>query len=107
MNTNIGRLPHTVEVAIFRVIQEALQNVQRHANASQVEVVVAEKEGSFQFVVADNGSGMASDRVDLSKKNLGLARMVDYVDLLGGGLQIFSEPEQGTTVILSVPYHGL
>lgn len=107
MNTNVGRLPNTVEVAIFRIIQEALQNAQRHANASQIEVVVAEIDGDFQFRVADNGSGMASDRVDLSKKNFGLARMVDYAELLDGRLQIFSEPERGTTVILTVPYHAL
>ncbi len=107
VNTNIGRLPNTIEVAIFRVIQEALQNVHRHANASQVEVIFEEKNGTLEFNVIDNGEGMASDRVDISKKNYGLARMVDYADLINGQLRIFSEPEQGTRVVLILPYHAM
>lgn len=104
INTNIGRLPNTIEVAIFRVIQEALQNVHRHAHASRVEVVFEEADGCFEFSVIDNGTGMASDRVDISKKNFGLARMVDYADLINGQLRVFSEPDHGTHVLLSVPY---
>lgn len=104
INTNIGRLPNTIEVAIFRVLQEALQNVNRHANATTVEVVFEEVNGCLEFSVIDNGEGMASDRVDISKKNFGLARMVDYADLINGQLRVFSELNRGTHVLLSVPY---
>jgi len=104
INTNLGRLPNTIEVAIFRVIQEALQNVHHHANATRVEVVFEENHGCFEFSVIDNGEGMASDRVDISKKNFGLARMVDYADLINGQLRVFSEPNRGTHVLLAVPY---
>ena len=107
INTNIGRLPSIIEVAIFRVIQEALQNVQRHANATQVDVVFEEKETILEFSVIDNGDGVVSDRIDLSKKNLGLARMVDYAALLDGKLKIFSDLGRGTQVTLLIPYHVL
>lgn len=107
IKTNIGRLPGTIEVAIFRVIQEALQNVHRHAYADQVDVVFSESDGLLEFSIIDNGNGMVSDRVDISKKNFGLARMVDYADLMNGRLRIFSEPEHGTRVLLSIPYHAL
>jgi two-component system sensor histidine kinase DegS len=105
INTNLGRLPALIEIAIFRIIQESLQNVHRHANASQVDVIFEEKEDAFEFSVIDDGDGVASDRVDMSRKNLGLARMVDYAELVQGKLRVFSEPGLGTQVILSIP-HG-
>ena len=107
MNANIGRLPSIIETAIFRVIQEALSNVSRHASASEVEVVVAEKDGILRFSVIDNGDGFVSAKISATKRTLGLARMVDYAELLNGDLKIMSEPGQGTQVILSVSYPNL
>lgn len=107
INTNLDRLPSLIELAIFRVIQEALQNVQRHAQAGQVEVIIEERDGLVEFHISDNGTGFTPDRVDVSKKNLGLARMMDYATLLNGKLRILSDPGQGTRVILSVPYQSL
>ena len=104
MKANIGRLPGIVETAIFRVIQEALNNVYLHANASQVDVVVEEKGTCLLFSIIDNGDGMNSEKIGAAKRNLGLARMVDYAELLNGKLRILSEPGQGTQVILLVSY---
>lgn len=106
VKTNIGRLPSIIEIAIFRVIQEALLNVERHAGANQVTVTIEEHDNLFDFIVTDDGQGFASDRAVSTKRNLGLARMVDYADLLDGKLRIYSEPGQGTQVTLSVPYHA-
>lgn len=107
VNTNIGRLPSIFEVTIFRVIQEALSNAHLHAAASQIEVVIEEKEGAFHFSVIDNGVGLNIERVGKSRKNLGLARMVDYAELLNGKFRILSDSERGTQIILSVPYPEL
>jgi len=107
INTNVGRLPSVIEIAIFRVIQEALQNVQLHANAAQVDVIFEEKDDMLEFNVIDNGDGLVSDRINMSKKNLGLVRMVDYAELLNGKVRIFSNPELGTRVTLSIPYQTL
>ena len=61
----------------------------------------------MEFTIIDDGDGFASDRVDGSRKTLGLARMVDYTDLLSGRLKILSEPGQGTQVTLSIPYAAI
>ena len=105
IKTNIGRLPSIIEISIFRIIQEALRNVQQHAKATQVDVVFEENNNVLEFSVTDDGDGLTHNRVDGSRKNLGLARMVDYAELLNGKLRVLSEPKRGTTVILSIPYH--
>ena len=107
MQANIGRLPSIIETAIFRIIQEALNNVYHHANATQVDLVVEEKDAALQFSVVDNGDGLISEKIGLKKHNLGLARMVDYAELLNGELRILSEPGHGTQVLLSVSYPTL
>ena len=107
INTNIGRLPSIIETAIFRVIQEVLNNVHHHAHATQVEVIIEENDAALQFSVIDNGDGLITEKVDIPRKNLGLARMVDYAELLNGNLRVLSEPGRGTQVILSVPFSTL
>jgi len=104
ISTNPGRLSSIVETAIFRVLQEMLSNVHCHANATQVDVVIEENSAGIQFSVIDNGDGLISEKIGVSRKNLGLARMVDYAELLNGDLRVFSEPGRGTQVTLSVPY---
>lgn len=106
VNTNIARLPSIFEITIFRVIQEALINARRHANASQISVTIEEKEGQLHFSVTDNGAGLNIDQVGKARKNLGFARMVDYAELLRGKLRILSDLN-GTQVILSIPYPDL
>jgi len=107
INTNFGRLPTMIEIAIFRIIQEALDNVYNHAQATQVEVILEETDGTLQFSVVDDGNGLSSEKIGLSRRNLGLARMIDYAELLKGRLRILSEPAHGTRVILSIPYPEL
>jgi two-component system sensor histidine kinase DegS len=101
------RLPATVEVAIFRIIQEALENVRRHANASRVEVSIYEQDGALFFSVTDDGTGLQPERVGSRGRSLGLVSMYDRAELLQGELHIRSDVEQGTQVILSIPYPAL
>jgi signal transduction histidine kinase len=107
INANFGRLPTVIEIAIFRIIQEALSNVQRHANATQVEVAIDERETMLQFSVIDNGDGIAFESIGKPRRKLGLARISDYAELLNGKLRILSEPGQGTQLTLSIPYPAL
>ena len=107
INTNFGRLPTMIEIAIFRIIQESLTNVHRHANASQVVVTFEEQDSRLVFSVTDDGEGVISEKVGQSRRSLGLARMIDYAELMNGKLRILSEPGQGTRVILSIPYPAL
>jgi two-component system sensor histidine kinase DegS len=100
----VERLPATIEVAIFRIIQEALGNVQRHANASRLDVSVYEEDGHLIFSITDDGVGLQPERIGSRRRSLGLVSMRDRIDLLQGKLRIRSDPGQGTQVIFSVPY---
>ncbi len=104
VQATVERLPATVEVAIFRIIQEALENVRRHANASQVEVKIHEEGDRLIFSVIDNGSGFQPGRVSHRGRSLGLVGMRDRAELLQGKLRIRSGAGHGTQVILSIPY---
>ena len=106
VRTIIERLPATVEVAIFRIMQESLENVRRHANASHVEVNVYEEDDHLVFSIIDNGTGLRPESVGSRGRSLGLVSMRDRAELLQSKLRIRSDAEHGTQVILSVPYPG-
>jgi two-component system sensor histidine kinase DegS len=98
------RLPATVEVAIFRVIQEALENVRRHAQATRVEVCIYEEDECLIFSVTDDGVGLQPGHIGSRGRSLGLVSMHDRAELLKGRLRVLSDAEQGTQLILSIPY---
>ncbi len=99
------RLPPTMEVTIFRIIQEALRNVHRHAEASQVNVDVEVRPETLVFIVEDNGKGFTWNPLDrTSGRRWGLVGMRDRALLLGGRLRIFDKGDGGTRVVLTVPY---
>jgi signal transduction histidine kinase len=95
------RLPSEVETVLYRVVQEALTNVARHAQAQRVSVVVERHEGHAIAVVEDEGIGF--DPIHAGVGRLGLVGMRERVMLAGGLLEIESEPQRGTTVIARVP----
>jgi signal transduction histidine kinase len=87
--------------AFFRILQESLTNIQRHANASKVVVELRLDDDWLSMSVRDNGCGMASGRN--KSGSFGLVGIEERVIILGGSCQIFSGPEGGTTVTVSVP----
>lgn len=95
-------LPHDVALCVFRVAQEALRNVARHARASVATVTLALNDGGLLLAVSDNGIGfdIAATR---TRPSLGCASMGERVRLLGGRLGIRSASGQGTTVSAWVP----
>lgn len=95
------RLAPEVESAIYRVVQEALANVVKHAHATRAEITVVEAEGQVIVEVRDNGRGLGSS--DTSGTGLGLAGMRERVTLLGGRLDVLSGPAGGTTVCATLP----
>lgn len=103
------RLPANTELAIFRIVQEALKNVQQHALASQVKVRLETSADGVTGYVEDNGVGFAgpetpSDLAELG--HFGLMGMQERVTLLGGWLSIGSEPGKGTRIVFHVPLEG-
>jgi signal transduction histidine kinase len=90
------------EVALYRIVQEALNNVVRHAQASQVDVILERRDGSVIAVVEDNGRGFDS-RVAGKGDRVGLLGMRERAEALGGTLLIESAPGSGTTLRVEVP----
>ncbi|HZL80804.1 MAG TPA: GAF domain-containing sensor histidine kinase, partial [Demequina sp.] len=100
------RLSSRDELLVFRIVQEALHNVERHAQAAWVGVVLDFRDGRLVAQVVDDGRGFASSgRVEREKldQGLGLRGMHERTKLLRGSLVVESRPGRGTTVRLSVP----
>jgi signal transduction histidine kinase len=95
------RLPPDVETALYRIVQEALTNVVKHARASRVSVVVARKPTSVTAMVEDDGVG--GEAASTRDGGLGLVGMRERVALLGGRLTLEMRPDEGTTVLAEVP----
>lgn len=88
--------------AIFRILQETLTNVARHAAASEVVVRLGEENGDLILEVQDNGKGIAEAKLSESG-SLGILGMQERALLLGGELNISSAPREGTTVRARIP----
>ena len=91
--------------AIFRIFQEALTNVLRHAQATSVDVMLEETEAALVLTIRDNGRGM-TDVEQSAPHALGLLGMRERAHLIGSSVDITGMQGQGTTVILRVPYSG-
>jgi signal transduction histidine kinase len=94
-----------VELTLYRIAQEALSNVDRHAGASTVEVRLWEADGWVQLQVVDDGDGFdaAPGSPKISGSTLGLSGMSERAELVGGSLQVSSRPGQGTVVTVAIP----
>ena len=95
------RLPPEVETALYRIVQEALTNIVKHARASRVSVLLARKPSSVTAVIEDDGVGF--DSASVRADGLGLVGMRERVALLGGRLAIETTPDAGTTCLAEVP----
>jgi signal transduction histidine kinase len=96
--------PRDAALCLFRVAQEALRNVARHAQAAKVEITLRGLEDGLQLAVRDDGRGF-DPAAQRSPPSLGLSSMRERVHLLGGELDIESAPGQGTIVVGWVPFH--
>jgi two-component system, NarL family, sensor histidine kinase DegS len=91
------------ELAIYRVMQEALQNVHKHAHASSVGIAWSRANESWVLHVTDDGMGFDLVKAARHKKSVGLLSMRERAELIGGSLQIQSTPGKGTAVTLLLP----
>jgi two-component system sensor histidine kinase DegS len=100
------RLSPEAELILFRIVQEALTNVRKHAAATEVTTTVEFTNGTVKLSIQDNGrgfqlSGQARELVEAGK--LGLTGMVERAELAGGTLAVHSRPGEGTTVAAEIP----
>jgi PAS domain S-box-containing protein len=94
------------QINIYRIFQEALTNIVRHADAARIDVKITKEENRVSFLIKDNGKGFdlkkARSRA-LGKRGLGLTTMHERALLAGGTLDIWSQKDQGTAIKLTVP----
>jgi signal transduction histidine kinase len=101
-------IPDAVHVAIYRVVQEALNNASKHAAASHIKVRLAAEDGTVTLDITDDGDGFDTSKPEAGiGKGLGLDSMRERVDVTGGRFDIRSAPGQGTTIIASWPESSL
>jgi signal transduction histidine kinase len=94
------RLPSDVETVLYRLVQEALTNVVKHAQAEHVSIVLRRKEGAVSAVIEDDGRGFADGQ---EEGGLGLVGMRERVALVNGRFRIESSQNAGTTILVEVP----
>jgi two-component system, NarL family, sensor histidine kinase UhpB len=103
---HVTEVPGEVAIACFRVLQEALTNVVRHAEARNVRIELTHSEGRLSLVVRDDGVGFDVSRIlerAAGGANLGLVGMRERVEILGGNLTISAQPGHGTAIQVSFP----
>ena len=96
-------LDRKVATVVFRIVQEALTNVARHAQAKSVKVQLVDMDHEVLVIIQDDGIGMPDDFVNSKKRTFGLMGMNERVILLGGNLQIESAPGSGTRIEATIP----
>jgi PAS domain S-box-containing protein len=92
------------QIHIFRVIQESLTNIFRHAHASQISVMVKHEGDRVSIVVEDNGQGFDLQQIlSLERRGIGIAAMQERMRILGGTLDVWSQEGSGTQINGSIP----
>lgn len=96
----------SIEIALLRMVQEAITNIRKHSGAKQVLVKMEDKGRSLVLVVKDEGRGFDLDRAAGKSESYGIIGMKERVELLGGEVEIISAPGKGTQVMITVPLEG-
>lgn len=95
-------LNRALEVVVYRVVQEAINNVTRHSGARNVKILLEANDGSVRAMVTDDGKGF-DGRQEFPGNGFGIQGMEERATLVGGRLSVSSEPGSGTTVTLEIP----
>jgi signal transduction histidine kinase len=98
------RLPGAFETALFRVCQEAMSNIARHAQAETVLIQLSESDGVIRIEIEDDGKGFEPGNVShADRRHFGLMGIEERVEILGGKVRIESAPGKGTRIHLEIP----
>ncbi len=98
-----GRMSAEMEIALYRILQESVNNSLKHARATQIDVMLKPRGDQLILMVEDNGIGFDPEEASRSKR-LGLFGIRERATAIGGELIIESTPGQGTTILVEVPY---
>ncbi len=98
-----NRLENSLELTLFRIIQELITNVIKHAEATEVTIHLTNHDDTINIMVEDNGKGFNPNQVTKTNKGMGISSIDKRVEHLDGKLTIESEKNKGTTVIIDIP----
>jgi signal transduction histidine kinase len=98
-----GLFPLSTQTAIYRIIQEALTNIGKHAKAKHVLIEIKREKQGVKFIIEDNGIGFEWNKVIIEKKTLGLLAMEERVKILGGFFELWSRENMGTKISFAIP----
>lgn len=104
-----GLFPAEFEVNLFRITQECLNNILKHANASEARITMVQSSNRLRLVIEDNGCGFAHGRlasVPPEQRGFGLRQIAERAKMMGGRVDLQSQPGQGTRLIVEVPLQG-
>lgn len=102
VNGTVREFPSEVSTHLFRIIQESLNNIRRHAEATQVIVKLEFQPDMFNLIIQDNGKGFSLVKIENPKDRLGLTGIQERTRLIGGLLKIQSEPGMGATISIQL-----
>lgn len=97
-----GRLENTMEITIFRIIQELVTNIIKHAKASEASISITQHKDALNIIVEDNGQGFDTKKIH-TKDGMGLANIERRVEHLEGSMEVDSTKGKGTTIIIDIP----
>jgi len=98
------RLPSEVETTLYRILQEALTNVAKHAQATEVSILLRRENHLASLAVEDNGIGFETKKIIPAKDRFGLFSIKEMVELLNGKFEIRSKSNKGTKLIVKIPF---
>jgi signal transduction histidine kinase len=106
--SGVEKFDDSIRTGLYRVLQEALSNVVRHAHATKVEIQIAKEANGIRMIVQDNGKGSGKNSSDKAKKkaSLGIIGMQERIEMLGGTFSIRILKGKGTTVTALIPSLG-
>ncbi|MFV9550479.1 ATP-binding protein [Algibacter sp. PT7-4] len=98
-----NRLENSLELTIFRIIQELITNVIKHAQATESTIHLTNHDDTLNIMIEDNGKGFNPNQVTTKNKGMGISSIDKRVEHLNGKMTIESEPNKGTTIIIDIP----
>ncbi len=101
-----GLFPLPTQTAIYRIVQEALTNIGKHAKPKNVFLGIKREKQAVHFTIKDDGIGFERHKVVTEKKTLGLLAMEERVKILGGAFELWSQENRGTKITFTIPFPG-
>jgi len=96
------RLENTIEISVFRIIQELVTNIIKHADATEATISITQHESSLNIIVEDNGKGFSTLKIR-KKEGMGLSSIERRVEHIEGTMEIDSMPGKGSSILLDIP----